>query len=85
MNFNFDIISPKGKLFSGDVKQVTLPSSTGELTILARHMPFVCCINIGKVEVRTEKEILKYSIGKGFFSIEGNQSTLLVEDVLSTP
>lgn len=83
MKFSIDVISLKGKLFTGEADEISLPSVEGELTILANHMPFVAPLTTGEVYIKTQSGPLQYSIGKGVFSIINNNATLLIEDVLS--
>lgn len=84
MNFNLEIISPEKKIFSGEVEKVTLPSTEGIITVLARHMPLVAPLMVGEVELKTKDEVINLSIGKGVFFVSGNSATLLIEDVSSS-
>ncbi len=82
MNFTIKIVSLSGEIYSGEVEKVTLPSIEGQVTILARHMPIVIPLNVGEVLVKTPKEIMSFSIGKGIFEFSNQKARLLVEDVL---
>lgn len=44
-----EIISPTSKLFSGEVKSVTVPSKMGPFTLLDHHAPIVAILEAGKV------------------------------------
>jgi F0F1-type ATP synthase epsilon subunit len=39
-----EVVSPESKLFSGEIKQATLQTYVGEITILPQHMPLVSVI-----------------------------------------
>jgi len=83
MNFQIDVLSLTGKLYSGEAEKVTIPSLTGEMTVLARHMPVVAPLVTGEVIVKTPKETLNLSIGKGVFEFSEGRARLLIEDVAS--
>jgi len=84
MNFQLDVVSITGRVFSGEVEEVTLPGVSGEFTALARHMPMVAPLDTGEVVVKLSDRTLNLSIGKGVFAYEGGRGRLLIEDVTSS-
>lgn len=48
---HFEFVSPERVLFSGDVDQVDLPGTEGDLGILASHAPLVTVLRPGIVTV----------------------------------
>jgi F-type H+-transporting ATPase subunit epsilon len=78
--FKFELVSPERILFSGDAVSVIVPSSEGEMTVLAGHAPMVATLKAGIVFVQTDA-----SNGKEFFVngglVEVNQAstTILAE------
>ena len=83
MNFQLDVVSVAGSVFSGEAKEVTLPGISGEITVLARHMPIVTPLTTGEVIVKTPEKNISFSIGKGVFSFDAGVGRLLIEDVSS--
>lgn len=81
MNFVIDIVSLTGKIYSGEVQKLVLPTREGEITVLARHMPLVAPLTVGEIVVKTPESEFNYAIGKGIFSMDNNKATLLIEDV----
>ena len=47
---HFEFVSPEAVLFSGDVDQVDLPGSEGDMGILAGHAPLVTMLRPGIVQ-----------------------------------
>jgi F-type H+-transporting ATPase subunit epsilon len=80
MNFQLEVVSIEGSVFSGEVKEVILPGVTGELTALARHMSFVTPLTVGEVVIKTPDKVITLSIGKGVFSFDSGVGRLLIED-----
>lgn len=83
MNFQLDVVSILGKVYSGDVEEVTMPGITGEFTVLARHMPIVSPLTLGEVMIKQSGKDLSFAIGKGIFAFDGKVGKLLIEDVTS--
>ncbi len=48
---HFEFVSPENVLFSGDVDQVDLPGSEGDMGILAGHAPMVTTLRPGIVTI----------------------------------
>ena len=66
-----EIVTFERVAWRGEVLQATLPTTSGEITILPDHLPLVSVINPGVIEVKTadgQTEIL--SIGGGFVEEE---------------
>jgi F-type H+-transporting ATPase subunit epsilon len=83
MNYQLDVVSVNGNVFSGEVKEVTLPGISGEITVLARHMPIVAPLTTGEVIIRTQNDAFFLSIGRGVFSYDSGIGRLLIEDVVA--
>lgn len=75
--FKFELVSPERILFSGDVVSVIIPSTEGEMTVLAGHAPLVATLKAGILFVQTTE-----SNGKEFFVngglVEINQASTTV-------
>ena len=46
-----EIVTPEGRVFSGEVKSVQLPGSEGELGVLPRHAALVTLLRSGVIEI----------------------------------
>lgn len=55
-NFHLKIVSLDGKFYDGDAKQVSLRAIDGEVSILARHIPYLTAIGVGECRVYKEDE-----------------------------
>jgi len=74
-----EIITPEKKVFSNQVDQVTLPSSTGEITVLAHHVPLLTEINPGEITIKTGGKVDHLVSGKGFAEITGEKVSVLID------
>ena len=50
-----DILTPDGKIFSGDVYGVQMPGVTGSMEVLEKHAPMIAALQEGKLKILKEK------------------------------
>lgn len=75
------ILSKNGIRFSGDVKSITLPSITGEITILPQHISLLSALGKGVVKfLPCSGEKLSIKISSGFVRFVNNECTLTIEE-----
>lgn len=75
--FSFRVLSPLGTAFDGKVKEATLPTPDGEITILAHHMPIVAVLSEGEVRIPTETGEVVIAVAGGFLEAGANEATVL--------
>ena len=78
---NLEILTPDGKLFSGDVYGVQLPGVTGLFEVLERHAPLVSALKPGRLKILKDRNnhTSFYNIQGGFVEVLNNKVTVLVE------
>ena len=75
-----DIVTPEGKIFSNNVKSVTLPGSEGEFGVLPGHVEIVTTLSTGVIEIEKEdhkREIV--AINWGYAKVNETSVDVLVE------
>jgi F-type H+-transporting ATPase subunit epsilon len=76
------ILSPDREIFSGDVKSVQVPGTSGGFQMLEGHAPMVSSLKKGQVNVeQSSGERLTFSVEGGFVEILNNEIALLVSGV----
>jgi F-type H+-transporting ATPase subunit epsilon len=78
MTLNIRIIAPDRTVWDANAEEVILPSSTGQLGILAGHIPLLTALDIGVMRVRIDKEWIPIVLLGGFAEIDNNKLTILV-------
>jgi len=79
--FHLEIITPERRVFEGKVEKLSVPTLTGEITVLAKHVPLFTPLEMGEVKLTTETgKLLYFSIGKGILEVAKNKATLAIED-----
>ncbi|MCI5633469.1 ATP synthase F1 subunit epsilon [Helicobacter sp.] len=75
-----DIVTPVGKIFSNNVKSVTLPGVEGEFGVLPGHIGIVTTLNPGVIEIEKidgKKEIV--AINWGYAKVDEKSVDILAE------
>ncbi len=83
MSFSLQILTPKRKVFSGEVSSLVAPGELGYLGILSNHAPLVTTLVPGKVTFRDPAggtQTLQ-STGEGLLEVQHNQALLLLDEV----
>nr|QCI08390.1 ATP synthase CF1 subunit epsilon [Ptilothamnion sphaericum] len=78
MRLQIRVIAPDKIVWDATAEEIILPSSTGQLGILANHIPLLTAIDIGVMRVRIDKEWQPIILLGGFAEIENNKITILV-------
>jgi F-type H+-transporting ATPase subunit epsilon len=77
---HLELVAPRGPVFEGDVAQVILPATTGEMGVLARHAPLVAQLAIGRMRVqKTNGEWVEFAVAEGFAKVQANRVVVLAD------
>jgi F-type H+-transporting ATPase subunit epsilon len=81
---NLTILSPKGLLYEGEVKEVYVPSSSGPLGILPGHTPYIASLNskggvLKLAEASTNNELF-FVIYGGALEVKKDKTFVLCEE-----
>ena len=75
----FSLVSPEAELFSGEVDQVDIPGSEGDLGILPNHSPLMAAIRTGAITVYADGAETQYFVQGGFADVTPAGLTVLAE------
>jgi len=79
----FSLVSPERELFSGQVDQVDLPGTEGDLGVLPDHAPLMAAIRTGAITVYKDGSEEKFFVEGGFADVTPAGLTVLAE--MATP
>lgn len=79
---NLVILSPEREIFSGKVKSIKVPGSSGSFEMLENHAPIVSSLDAGEVRILKENgEKMTFRVEGGFVEMLNNEVSLLVAGV----
>ncbi len=79
-SFQFEIVTPERTVFTSEVRQVSIPTQSGEITILPNHIPIVSVLVPGVLHLVTaqgDPQVIATS--GGFVEVHGQKVTILAD------
>lgn len=76
---NFSLVSPERELYAGDVDQVDIPGTEGDLGILPNHSPLMAAIRTGTIKVYEDGSETEFFVQGGFADVTPTGLTVLAE------
>jgi len=80
--FSIEIISPVGKIFTGEIIHVRAPGVDGDFGVLADHAPLMAGLRPGRLHVDDPDESFDFAITGGFFEVHSNRALVLAESCI---
>lgn len=83
VTFNLDVVSAEKNIFSGFARSIQVSGESGDLGVLAGHMPLLTFIRPGMVRIVTikgEEEIIYLS--GGILEVQPNDVTILADTAI---
>lgn len=76
----FEIVTPERVVLREKINQITVPTVSGEITVLAGHIPLVSTLKPGVIEIRKEDGSLEImSVSGGFIEVLKNKIVILAD------
>jgi F-type H+-transporting ATPase subunit epsilon len=78
-SFHAEVLTPEGKVFEGEVEQLSTRTAVGEIGIRARHVPVLA--RLRPTELRLHKEggdVERYAQAEGWLQVFANNAKVLV-------
>ena len=77
-----ELLTPGKNVFSGEVKLVKLPGSSGSFEVMNNHAPIISALTEGELKVETESgETLRYNTSGGVVEMKNNHIVVLAESI----
>ncbi len=76
----FEVVTQERVVLKEVIKQVTVPTREGEITVLPKHEPLVSILRPGVIELKTERGDVKViSVSGGFIEVLRNKVVILAD------
>lgn len=77
-----DVVSSEQELYSGEVKVVSAPATTGELGIYPGHMALMATLKAGEVRLETEKGEESIYVAGGIIEVQPEIVTIFSDTAI---
>ncbi len=77
--FDFKVVTPNGKMYSGEAELITVITSCGVIGVMKNHTPLEAIIEISKLVIHKKDEIEEIAIGGGILHISKNSVIILAD------
>lgn len=74
-----EVLSPEGSICAMDAAQVTLPTTSGEITVLPGHVPLFTRLGEGEILIKAGSETTYVAITGGFLEFTDDAATILAD------
>ncbi|MFJ5964308.1 MULTISPECIES: F0F1 ATP synthase subunit epsilon [unclassified Bacillus (in: firmicutes)] len=74
-----NIVTPDGPVYQADVEMVSVRAESGELGILAGHIPMVAPLKIGAVRLKNGNSTELVAVSGGFIEVRPDKVTILAQ------
>ena len=76
----FEIVTPERVVLKEMIKQLTVPTKHGEITILPNHIPLIATINPGVITLKKKDDTPEVlSVSGGFVEVLSNKVVILAD------
>lgn len=76
----FKIVTPDGTTYDDAVEQVTLPTKTGQITVLPHHVAMVSVLAPGEVIIKKDGYEVEIAVSSGVVEIRPTNEVYVVAD-----
>ena len=79
MPLHLEIVTPERRAFEGDVDEVIVPGSEGELGILPHHAPLISLLGQGVLRYKQGAKSEEFAIFGGFLQVRPDRVVVMAE------
>ncbi|MBN8868087.1 MAG: ATP synthase F1 subunit epsilon [Solirubrobacterales bacterium] len=81
--FTVEVLTPEGEVFNGEVVQLSTRTVTGEIGVLARHVPVLAALkpNLLRLKV-SDSETKEWAQSHGMLQVFANHAQVLLEEAI---
>lgn len=79
-----EVLTPEGEVFSGELQMLSTRTTTGEIGILANHIPTIARLVPAELRLhKSDSEVETYAQGEGWLEVFANKARVLVAEAMS--
>ena len=78
--FKFKIVTPEKTVYENEILQVSIPTTSGEITVLQNHIPLVSVLASGELKIKDKDGEYHIAVSGGFIEVRGNSEVIILAD-----
>ena len=79
-SIKFKIVTPEHIVYENEISSVSIPTTTGEITILPNHIPLVSVVAPGEMKIKDASGEQILAIAGGFVEVRTNNEVVILAD-----
>jgi len=76
----FKIATPEKVVYEDEINQVSIPTTSGEITILPNHIPLVSVVQAGELKIVDKDGEHVLAVAGGFLEVRDNNEIVILAD-----
>lgn len=76
----FKIVTPERIVYENEISQITIPTMSGEITILPDHIPLVSVLKAGELKLKDKDGEQAIAVAGGFLEVRGKNEIVILAD-----
>ena len=76
----FKIVTPDGVVYDDAIEKVSIPTTTGQITVLPNHIPLVSQVAVGELLVYKGNEPVVIAVSRGILEVRPNSEVYIMAD-----
>ncbi len=77
---HFKIVTPEKIIYQNEILQVSIPTMSGEITVLPNHIPLVSVLKAGELRIKDKDGEHNMAVSGGFLEVRGNNEIVILAD-----
>lgn len=76
----FTIVTPNGVIFADEIDQLTIPTASGEITVLPNHIPLISILVAGELTARKDGVDIPMAVSGGIVEVRPNNELAILAE-----
>ncbi len=74
-----EILTPKGIELKDEASVIVVPTMSGEISVLPKHVPIISVLKAGTMRIKTAQREVTREIEGGILEVAGESATILLK------
>ncbi|ADL68434.1 F0F1 ATP synthase subunit epsilon [Thermoanaerobacterium thermosaccharolyticum] len=77
--YHLEVLTPHRKFYDGDVEEIIVTTSVGEVGVQKGHIPMTVALGIGTLKIKNDNVWKEASISNGFMEVKQDNVVILAD------